>query len=71
MALGQPERAAELLGAGAAVRGTRDPTDPTVLRLGPLLRAALGDDGYARVHQAGEALSRAEAIERLDPTALG
>jgi predicted ATPase/DNA-binding SARP family transcriptional activator len=33
LALGQPERAAELLGAGAVVRGADDPTDPTALQL--------------------------------------
>ena len=69
-ALGQPERAAELLGAGAVVRGADDPTDPTVVKLAPRLRAALGDDRYARAYQAGKALSRAEAIKRLDPAAL-
>ena len=45
-ALGQPERAAELLGAVAVVRGADDPTDPTVVKLAPLLRTALGDDRY-------------------------
>jgi predicted ATPase/DNA-binding SARP family transcriptional activator len=69
-ALGQPERAAELLGAGAVVRGADDPTDPTALQLVPLLRACLGDDRYARAYQAGKALSRPEAIERLDPAGL-
>ena len=42
-ALGQHERAAELLGARTVVRGIDDPTDPTALKLAPLLRAALGD----------------------------
>ncbi len=71
LALGQPERAAELLGAGAVVRGADDPTDPTAVKLAPLLRTALGDHRYARARQAGKALSRAEAIERLDPAGLG
>jgi hypothetical protein len=70
LALGQPERAAELLGARNVVRGTDDPTDPTAVKLAPRLRAALGADRYARAYQAGEALSRAEAIERLDPAGL-
>lgn len=70
LALGQPERAAELLGASAAVRGTDDPTDPTTAKLAPLLRAALGDDRYASAYAAGKALGRARAIERLDPAGM-
>jgi predicted ATPase len=69
-ALGQPDRAAELLGAGTVVRGADDPTDPTALRLAPLLRAALGDDRYAACYAAGRALARPAAIERLDPSGL-
>ncbi len=69
-ALGAPERAAELLGASAAVRGVDDPSDPTAVKLVPLLHAALGADGYARCRAAGQALGRAEAIERLDPARL-
>jgi predicted ATPase/DNA-binding SARP family transcriptional activator len=68
--LGQAERAAELLGARTAVRGGDDPTDPTAVKLTPLLRAALGEDGYAQAYQAGKRLSRAEAIVFLDPAAL-
>jgi predicted ATPase/DNA-binding SARP family transcriptional activator len=71
LALGQPERAAELLGAGAVVRGADDPTEPTVLQLAPLLRAALGDDRYQDCYAAGRALARQAAIERLDPAGLG
>ena len=70
-ALGYQERAAELLGARTVVRGVDDPTDPTAVKLAPLLRAALGEDGFAAAYQAGKALSRAEAIERLDPAGLG
>jgi len=70
MALGKPERAAELLGASAAVRGTDDPTDPTTAKLAPLLRAAVGDDRYETAYAAGKALGRARAIERLDPAEL-
>jgi ATP/maltotriose-dependent transcriptional regulator MalT len=68
--LGQAERAAGLLGARTVVRGSDDPTDPTAVKLTPLLRAALGEDGYAQAYQAGKRLSRAEAIEFLDPAAL-
>jgi ATP/maltotriose-dependent transcriptional regulator MalT len=71
LALGQPERAAELLGAGAVVRGADDPTEPTALQLVPLLRARLGDERYEACYAAGRALSRPAAIERLDPEGLG
>ena len=71
LALGQPERAAELLGAGAVVRGADDPTDPTALELVPLLRACIGDDRYEACYTAGRALARPAAIEHLDPVALG
>jgi predicted ATPase/DNA-binding SARP family transcriptional activator len=70
LALGQPERAAELLGAGAVVRGADDPTEPTVLQLVPLLRAALGDERYEACYAAGRALARPAAIDRLDPAGL-
>jgi hypothetical protein len=70
LALGQPERAAEMLGARAVVRGGDDPTDPVAMQLVPRLRAALGDDRYDRAVHRGKALSRAEAIERLDPAGL-
>jgi len=69
--LGQPERAAGLLGARTVVRGGDDPTDPATVKLAPLLRAALGADRYARAYESGKALSRAEAIKFLDPAALG
>ena len=70
-ALGYPERAAELLGARTVVRGIDDPTDPTAVKLAPLLRESLGEDGFDAAYQAGKALSRAEAIERLDPAGVG
>jgi predicted ATPase len=71
LALGQPERAAELLGAGAVARGADDPTEPTALQLVPLLRASLGDARYEACYASGRALARPEAIERLDPAGLG
>jgi len=71
LALGRPELAAELLGASAAVRGYADPADPTAVKLAPRLRTALGAARYARCHATGQALGRAEAIERLDPAGFG
>jgi tetratricopeptide (TPR) repeat protein len=70
-ALGQPGRAAEILGACAAVRGGEDLTDPTVTLLRPQLREALGPDGYDRAYAAGMALGRPEALALLDPASLG
>jgi predicted ATPase/DNA-binding SARP family transcriptional activator len=69
-ALGKPERAAELLGARTVVRGGEDPTDPMAVKLAPQLRALLGDDRYDRAVHQGRALSRAEAIKRLDPEGI-
>jgi len=69
-ALGRPDRAAEMLGACAAVRGGEDPTDLTMTLLRPRLREVLGDERYARGYATGLALGRAEAITRLDPAAL-
>ncbi|MCW2934417.1 MAG: transcriptional regulator, winged helix family, partial [Actinomycetia bacterium] len=70
-ALGQPGRAAEILGACAAVRGGEDLTDPTVTLLGPQLREALGPDGYDLAYAAGMALGRPKALGLLDPASLG
>jgi predicted ATPase/DNA-binding SARP family transcriptional activator len=69
-ALGQPGRAAEMLGACAAVRGGEDPTDLLVTRLGAELRDVLGPGRYDRAYAAGTALSRDEALALLDPAAL-
>jgi len=70
LALGQPERAAELLGAAAAVRGADDPTDPAARQLVPFLRSVLGDGPYEACYAAGKALDRRVATERLDPSRL-
>ena len=69
-ALGQPERAAGMLGACTAVRGGEDATDLLVTRLRAPLREALGAAAYDRAYAAGTALSRAEALVLLDPAAL-
>jgi hypothetical protein len=71
LTVGDPERAAELLGAGGAVRGADDPTDPMTAPLSAKIRAALGPDRYDRAYQNGRALDRQAAIERLDPSVLG
>jgi hypothetical protein len=70
LALGQPDRAARMVGAGTAVRGAADPTDPLIALLRPRLQQALGEDAYDQAHAAGAALSRAEAFTFLDPAPL-
>jgi hypothetical protein len=70
LALGQHERAAEMLGATSAVRGGEDPTDPTTVRLAARLREKLGDDRFSRAYARGLSLDRAEAIRHLDPATL-
>jgi hypothetical protein len=69
-ALGHSERAAEMLGACAVVRGGEDATDLTATMLSPRLRDALGPEGYARAYERGKTISRAEALTLLDPATL-
>jgi hypothetical protein len=69
--LGQPDRAAQMLGACTAVRGGEDPTSLPLTQLGPRLREVLGEERYARAYATGRGLDRAEAILRLDPATLG
>jgi ATP/maltotriose-dependent transcriptional regulator MalT len=64
---GLPERAAELLGATARLRGADDPTAPDIKKLTATLAAALGRDGFDEAYAGGKSLDRAEAIARLDP----
>jgi predicted ATPase/DNA-binding SARP family transcriptional activator len=68
--LGQPERAAEMLGARTAVRGGEDASEPALKLLAPRLIDALGADRFASAYDRGKALSRAEAISYLDPANL-
>jgi hypothetical protein len=70
-ALGQPDRAAGVLGACAVVRGGEDLTDLAVAMLAPQLKEALGAGGFAQAYAAGAALSRADAVALLDPASLG
>jgi predicted ATPase len=69
-ALGHPDRAARMAGAGAAVRGAADPTEPLIALLRARLQEVLGQDGYDQAFAAGAALSRAEALALLDPAAI-
>lgn len=59
---GDGERAALLLGAGTAVRGTAVAGDADVVRLRAAVREALGDEGYEKAYERGVSLTREEAL---------
>jgi hypothetical protein len=60
-ARGRPDDAAELLGAAAAIRGADDFTSPEV--------AAVRDEARSAAYDRGRALSREEALKRLEAAA--
>ena len=64
---GHPLDSAEMLGAGAKLRGSEDPTHPDVARLAAALRDELGREGFEEAYARGRQLSRDDAIARLDP----
>jgi predicted ATPase len=68
-ARGRDELAAEMLGAAASLRGARDETDVEIVRLTGQLRSRLGDR-FDRRRDAGERLSKADALSRLDPASI-
>jgi ATP/maltotriose-dependent transcriptional regulator MalT len=68
---GELERAAEMLGASARLRGADDPTARDITKLTRRLTEALGADRFARLYDDGKALDRDTAIERLRPSELG
>ena len=51
---GNPERAAELLGAGFAIRGTTDRSVPDEERVADETRSALGETRYGEAYQCGQ-----------------
>ncbi|MEV1200992.1 ABC transporter permease [Microbispora rosea] len=53
-----PERAAWLLGVGAALRGAPAARDPDVARIEARCRTALGDDAFDRAYAEAEAFTR-------------
>jgi hypothetical protein len=67
-ASGDSVTAAGMLGAAAALRGSDDATDLTVRRLTASLRSSLGER-FEPTYAAGRALSRDDALARLDPAA--
>ncbi|MEU8231059.1 BTAD domain-containing putative transcriptional regulator [Actinoplanes sp. NPDC048967] len=61
--IGDPVRAAMLLGAADAVRGAPDRSMPDTDRITALTRAALGDAGYEQAYDSGTSVTMATAIE--------
>jgi hypothetical protein len=64
---GDAPAAAEMLGAAAVLRGGDDPSHPLIRDLRERLRAALGDEAFTAAHERGRAMTREQAIARLDP----
>ncbi|QTE01144.1 BTAD domain-containing putative transcriptional regulator [Streptomyces cyanogenus] len=60
----RPERAAELLGAAAGLRGAPRPGDPDVARTTEHTRACLSPEAYATAHERGRGLRWAAVSER-------
>ncbi|HEX4088358.1 MAG TPA: BTAD domain-containing putative transcriptional regulator [Trebonia sp.] len=71
LALGDPARAAELLGAAAVVRGADDPTAMEVRSLSERLRLALGEQMFAASQAQGAELDRAAALALLESSLSG
>ncbi|WNV84528.1 BTAD domain-containing putative transcriptional regulator [Umezawaea sp. Da 62-37] len=63
---GSAERAALLLGAAVALRGTTATGDPDVARLASAATEVLGSTAFAEAFARGAALSRAQALTALD-----
>jgi len=64
--LGDYAAAAEILGACEGLRGSADPSNVRETRMYAEARDRLGDE-FDSHHRAGKALSKADAIDRLDP----
>jgi tetratricopeptide (TPR) repeat protein len=65
---GDPAVAAQMLGAAARLRGADDPTAREIADLTTALRTTLGPTGFEQHYNAGKALHRDAAIERLRPS---
>ncbi|RSM64941.1 transcriptional regulator [Actinoplanes sp. ATCC 53533] len=63
MRVGEPARAALLLGAADAVRGAPDRSMPDTDRIAGLARAALGDECYEQAYRSGGSITMATAPE--------
>jgi predicted ATPase/DNA-binding SARP family transcriptional activator len=70
---GDDERAALLLGVGAALRGAPMAGDPDVARVAAAARARIGEPAYQRAYRRGAAMTRdqARALLGAPPSAAG
>jgi predicted ATPase/DNA-binding SARP family transcriptional activator/tetratricopeptide (TPR) repeat protein len=67
---GELTLAAERLGAAARLRGSDDATQPDIAELSTRLRAELGEADFVTAYERGRALTREDAIERVDPGSI-
>jgi predicted ATPase/DNA-binding SARP family transcriptional activator len=67
---GAPERAAELLGAGFAIRGTTDRSVPDEERVAAAARSVLGDARYGEAYQRGQCVT-VDTLAALIPVTPG
>ncbi len=67
---GQEQRAAEVLGAAAGLRGAVDPTNGDIARLTSALRKRLGDAAFDAAFATGQALDRDAALALIDPATV-
>ncbi len=67
---GAPERAAELLGAGFAIRGTTDRSVPDEERVAAAARYVLGDARYGEAYQRGQCVT-VDTLAALIPVTPG
>jgi len=67
---GDPERAAELLGAGFAIRGTTDRSVPDEERVAAAARSVLGDARYDEAYQRGQCVT-VDTLAALIPVTPG
>ncbi|MGP4026374.1 BTAD domain-containing putative transcriptional regulator [Actinomadura sp. 3N407] len=65
-AAGDPDTAAEILGAASALRGATDAHNPDVILVTRLLRRALGEHAYLAAHARGGRLGITGALALLD-----
>ncbi|NUT47024.1 MAG: hypothetical protein HOV94_06820, partial [Saccharothrix sp.] len=63
--LGDPTRAARVLGAAERLRGAPDARNPEVSRLTAHLRADIGDAAFDLAYATGAALPRPDALTEL------
>jgi hypothetical protein len=69
LASGQPDDAAEILGAAASLRGAEDSTEPDIVRMDAAL-GGLADGPHAARYALARDLDRDAAIARLNPVTV-